>query len=460
MALEPAVTRLCLVLHAHVPFGAPGSEAERWFAEAAVESHLPVALALEDLVARGVPVRLTVSLSPTVLAATEHRASAVAALVRQKAAALEALSARHPGAAAAQLRQLRSVERAMPGGLLAPWERLAQSGAVELITTAATHGFLPLLQGVSAAVRSQLRTGYAAFERALGARPHGLWLPECAYTPALGDHLEALGARFVFVEGSAVERAGLSTEAGVLLPCGAVALGRDQQTGALVWSAHSGYPGAAAYLEFHHREQSQRVVAISRGPYDEAAALAQAGAHAADFVERLAGRGDATVVAPYDFELFGHWWHEGPAFLAGVLERCAGRVELLTASEAAVSPRQRGELPDSSWGRGGGRAVWLSAENAWVWPHLERAALRLESLASRRPPGPALGEAERRLLLAQASDWPFLLEARTSAGFARAQVEQHLLAFTRAADAAERGEEFTPSPEPFPWLDGSNFQTL
>ncbi len=76
-------------------------------------------------------------------------------------------------------------------------------------------------------------------------------------------------------------------------------------SGELVWSARTGYPGAPAYLEFHHREQSQRVLAVSRAPYDEAAALAQARAHAADFVERLAGRGEATVVATYDFELFG-----------------------------------------------------------------------------------------------------------------------------------------------------------
>jgi 1,4-alpha-glucan branching enzyme len=173
------------------------------------------------------------------------------------------------------------------------------------------------------------------------------------------------------------------------------------------------------------------------------AAFARAREHAAHFVSSRA-QGAALQVAPYDAELFGHWWLEGPAFLEGVLQ----------AGEALTTPmeilreqptRETRELPFSSWGRAGTAEVWLGPQNQWMWPHLHRAA---EEMTKLDDPG-ALNE----LLLAQASDWPFLIDAKTSAGFAQEQFEAHLLKFRARA----RGEKVATT-NPFPWASPSVYR--
>jgi 1,4-alpha-glucan branching enzyme len=259
-------------------------------------------------------------------------------------------------------------------------------------------------------------------------------------------------------------------------------LARDPEASEQVWSKRAGYPGDAKYLDFHHRVEGLRVLRVTgrdddnKDVWDPPAAFAKAKEHAAHFVDsrvKSAREGAQWLVAPYDAELFGHWWLEGPEFLAEVcrLAARAPELSLSTASEAVksiddaevVAPAQ------SSWGRGGQAAVWLDESNASFWPRLIRASEQMLRLARahREASGlleQALDQALRELLLAQASDWPFLLEAKTNAGYAQSRFEDHLLAFQRLAEEIERGAIDRPhlfqrrrAHNPFGWLDFRNY---
>lgn len=446
------------MLHAHVPFGPPGSQAETWFVEAAIECWLPLAQWL-----RATPeARVTVSFSPTSLAWLERGDRAILDGLEAKLGRLRALHATAPDAVDAQLAHLEPLRDAVVSEGAWPMVRaLAELPWVELATTAATHGFLPLLSGVPEAVRAQLEVGREAFTRAFGVAPRGRWLPECGYFPGLEQVLAEEQVRWFVVEASAFARASppSPTQRPVFTETGVAAFARDPLTGELVWSANVGYPGHRAHLEFHRREQGERLWRVGDGaPYQPDESGAVVATQAEDFVTKIAEQGaDAVITAAYDAELFGHWWHEGPRFLAEVVRRATGRVRLVTPS-GVLAERQEARvvaLPDSSWGEGGGRSTWLAPENAWAWPHLERAAERMEAAARRFEPGPGLGAMARALLLAQASDWPFLLAKRTNQGFAQSRLEAHLLELSAAADALEQGRP-PPSSDafPFPWLDG------
>src|SRR5258708_24394344 len=136
------------------------------------------------------------------------------------------------------------------------------------------------------------------------------------------------------------------------------------------------------------------------------------------------------VVAPYDAELYGHWWFEGPMFLEAVFRRLAetnGEVEAITlrgyldrhpvAVQATPSA--------SSWGAGGYGEVWVGQEAAWTWRHVHHATRYARWLVQRHrdaggPRGEALDQVVRELLLLQSSDWPFILKTGTVARYAEA----------------------------------------
>jgi 1,4-alpha-glucan branching enzyme len=203
--------------------------------------------------------------------------------------------------------------------------------------------------------------------------------------------------------------------------------------------------------------------------YDRGAALQAAAEHARHFlnsrveqVRQLAGVLDRPplIVAPYDAELFGHWWYEGPEFLDYFVRRLCGEqdtIALITPGEYLHRhPTNQIALPSaSSWGEEGYWRVWLNETNEWIYPHLQVAQERMTELAQKfsEPPATAttrhisekiaaasalreraLRQAARELLLAQASDWPFILRAGTSPDYARRRVKDHLLRFIALHD--------------------------
>ena len=67
--------------------------------------------------------------------------------------------------------------------IIGSFRRLQYEGYIEITTSAATHGYLPLL-GRDSAINGQLKAGVSSYKRLFGRQPTGIWLPECAYRPA------------------------------------------------------------------------------------------------------------------------------------------------------------------------------------------------------------------------------------------------------------------------------------
>lgn len=494
---------VALVLHAHLPYVRHPEDRHalelRWLYEALTECYLPLLEVLDRLAASGVPFKVAISLSPTLIEMLQdtlvmaryrrHLASLVELADREVARTAHPADPTHPVAQMYQhllRRRLRDLDR---GPILARLAAHAAAGRVELFTCAATHGLLPLLAEVPAAVRAQVEVGMETFARAFGHRPRGFWLPECAYAPGLEEVLAQAGVRWTVLETHGIMLGRPAPRWGVYAPVawgGVAFFGRDPETSRQVWSKHEGYPGDPWYREYYrdigfdldladigpwihpsgHRVATGlkywRVTGPTdwKEPYDPAAARATAARHAAHFVwcrerqiEHLAARMDRppVVVAPYDAELFGHWWFEGPLWLEQVARQAAqqGVWAFTTPGEYLehYGPAQQVAPAFSTWGDGGYCAMWLSDENHWVWRHLHHAARRMTALAHRHggaapasPVGRALRQAGRELLLAQASDWPFILRAGTQAEYARRRLAAHLGRFARLYDALAAGQ--------------------
>jgi 1,4-alpha-glucan branching enzyme len=225
---------------------------------------------------------------------------------------------------------------------------------------------------------------------------------------------------------------------------------RDPRSSEQVWNRYGGYPGDGDYLEFHKirwpeglrlwRVTSREHELGDKAPYDPVAATARAHVHAAHFADLLSGlhgvrpRPDGSVVvAPFDTELLGHWWFEGPDFLAGVYTQLAGQatVRPVTAGRHLDDHGTPAALPlvDGSWGRDGDYTMWMGDAVAHTWPviwELEHRLWDSAPLALGRPGlGPVLAQAARALLLLQSSDWQFIITTGAAADYATARFEGH-----------------------------------
>lgn len=239
---------------------------------------------------------------------------------------------------------------------------------------------------------------------------------------------------------------------------------RDPESTVKVWSGDVGYPGNEYYLEFHKqlypgrhrywRISPDKANLGAKQPYDPWQAYSNIPAHAADFVQIVKGalakyRGQAnregTLVAMYDTELFGHWWWEGPEFLYEVAVKMSQEPELVPSSGsdilAADPARHTIPVPEGSWGEGGYHSVWLNKDNHWTWEKLYPAERKMREMAQTMADGPAkeiVTQAGRELLLAEASDWQFLISTWAARDYAEARFQDHIDRFDQLAAMAER----------------------
>jgi 1,4-alpha-glucan branching enzyme len=493
------------VLHAHLPYVRhpehPEFLEESWLFEAITEAYVPLLEVLGRLRADGVPFRLTLTLTPTLLAmlrdpllvARYERhldrlvtvAEGEVERTRREAPRLRDVARFHRDLFTRTRERFREDYRS---DLVAVFVGHAREGSLEILTSAATHAVLPLLEGVPEAVGAQVRLGAEHSRRQLGWAPLGFWLPECAYAPGQEAHLARAGVRFSFLEEHGVAHAHPRPAHGalapILAPGGVAFFGRDRESSHQVWSAEVGYPGDPLYREFYKDAAWDLPVAVlgelapggtRRGlglkyhrvtgkvdlsrkeTYVPERAAARAKEHAAHFVEartrQVLERAPAmdrppVVVSPYDAELFGHWWFEGPLFLEEVFRRLAGQDVVRPATPLEYLDRhprcEVAQPPASTWGARGYAEVWLNPANDWIYPHLDEAALRMVELAARyQEPGElarrALNQAVRELVLAQASDWPFIMTMGTTVEYARRRVRDHLGRFTRLYRALTEG---------------------
>jgi 1,4-alpha-glucan branching enzyme len=419
---------LALVLHSHMPYVEGFGTypfGEEWLFDAVARSYLPV---LEQ--ARN----LTVSLSPVL--ADQLEAPGVAErmetfLRRYRLAAAERDAAEAPaelraGARAEVERYRRALERleSLGGDVLAGFRSAEAERNLALIPSAATHAVLPLV-ATTAGCRLQIDAGLRSHGRRFG-QAAGFWLPECAYRPGIEPLLAERGVRFFCADQSAHEPPEASL-APVRAAESLVAFTLDWGAVELVWSER-GYPSDPSYSEYHRLSMGgTRLWAIGGGGYDPAAAAARARDHAGEFCAairaRLArfrerrGRAGLVTVA-MDTELLGHWWSEGPVWLADVVRQAPDHgIRLVTLAEALErhEPEDR-PLRESTWGEGKDLRTWDSpgvSDLAWGPRRLE---LRLLAAVHAGTLPDGAGERGARELLAlQASDWAFL-DRRGQAG--------------------------------------------
>lgn len=480
---------LIIVLHAHMPFirhpeTAVMSE-ENWLFDALVECYLPVLETFERLAEEGVPYKVTMSLTPPLLEMwvdpflQERFARYLADHVRLAEREMERLAGTPAACGLARryrdrfLRSGELFEGRWHGDLAAAWRRLADAGHLEILASAATHAYLPLWESFPEAVELQIRAGVRCYEQTFGRPPVGFWLPECGYFPGLDRLLWNAGLSYTFLDTHGVLHATPQPRRGVQVPVhcpsGLAVFGRDPFCHQRVWDKRIGYPGDPAYLDYdrdigyelplaelepftrcgHRIPTGLRYRRLgSADPadfYDPVLARERCQSHADHFVavcqarlgelRQRAGRGPV-LAALFDVEHFGHWWHEGPLWLELALRALAGArktVDLTTGTEylATYPTHQVVEPHLSSWGHLGYSETWLMGRNHWVLCSLFRALeeLRQLDLAAACAGGntrAALDQALRELMLAQTSDWPFILNTQTAAPYANRRLASHL----------------------------------
>jgi 1,4-alpha-glucan branching enzyme len=502
-----------LTLHSHLPWvlhhgrWPHGSD---WLCEAAVDTYLPLLEALGRLEREAVPSPLTVGVTPVLANQLAHPDFATE-LRHYLAHHVDACDEAAAGLAASgdeslvpltafwrqRLVRLAAVFERLDGGITGALAAHARAGRIELISSAATHGFLPLLR-CAESVALQVRLGRREHRRLFGLDAAGMWLPECAYRAGLEQPIRDAGFGFFFVDahmaraGGALGLYGVEGTVDGPRASGLVTLDgeparspyhsyflhprhgapvavfvRDPESSMRVWSRHHGYPGDGNYLEFHKirwpgglklwRVTDAHLDLGGKQPYDPNTARARAYKHAADFAGRLAHTGRAAgplggqvIAAPFDTELFGHWWFEGVDFLGDLYRALArdGGVRPATASAHLGRPALRETaaravvLAEGSWGANGDFSKWQNPATEWTWRRLGPLEDRFWSAARRvRDAGrPVLAQAARELLLAQASDWQFVISTGAATDYAEQRFTGHCDALDALVGALERDE--------------------
>jgi 1,4-alpha-glucan branching enzyme len=524
---------LIFALHTHLPFvlnhgrWPHGSD---WLSEVTVECYLPLLRTLTRLAEDEVMPTVTMNLSPILceqMASATFREEITAFLAQRLESCEEArryFTDTHEhelaslcGYWTAFYEDSRRQFDELDGDLLDAFRRLADREAIELISTAATHGYLPLLSR-DESLELQVRTAVSTHTRHFGRPPQGMWLPECAYrpryewTPPVGPRsgkvryrrrgveeiLAAHNVKYFFTDVHLV-RGGRALSAyrdyfprlrtilgpenmffrrGERTPYtsyrvasrggagDATAFVRDPETTLQVWSREIGYPGDEWYLEFHKkhwpgglrfwRVTDPKMDLGEKRVYAPERAEERTAAHAEHFtgvVREVLSRyaGDTgrpgVLCSPFDTELFGHWWGEGPLWLERVFRRLRQQeIAPITASEygSRFPPHDTITLLEGSWGEGGDHRVWLNKDTEWTWEMVYQAEEDLWAFVSSTPwqNAPLLrrivAQLGRELLLIEASDWQFLITTWAARNYAETRFAEHYADFTRLLELARR----------------------
>ena len=500
---------LALTLHAHLPYvvhHGTWPHGIEWLHEAAAETYLPFLRVLRNLERDSVPANFNVSLSPVLLEQLSHPIF-IADFPRYLTRKI--VAAREDEAFFVQSGDLHLTEiarfwgqffsmaledfQALNGNIIHGFRHFQETGAIEILTSAATHGYLPLL-GTDESVRAQIRTGVATHKRHIGSAPRGIWIPECGYRPAgywkypapedeaagLPDGFERIGIEqalaeceleYFFVDTHLVEESKR-----ILPPYGPPSsrlprdpqmqrttrrprrslyqpyyvdgsydkryaltiFPRDPSTGTQVWSGENGYPGDPHYLDFHkkrfpggHRYWKVTGPRVDIGdkqvywPHEAELRIKEHASHFVRLVHESLESGFSEKIppvlcAPFDAELFGHWWFEGPMWLEAVCRTLYGNstgVATIRCSQYLNHyPRASYiSMPEGSWGAEGNHQVWLNPDTSWTYSHLYPAEIWTREMCTEGTwRDSELGariarQVCRELLLMESSDWQFLI---------------------------------------------------
>ena len=525
------------VLHAHLPFiHHPESDdylEESWLYEAISETYLPLLKYFKMLVDEGVRFRITMSMTPPLLSMLDSK------LLQQKYIKylenlielsekeikrttfnqkMNNLSHYYFERYSEDLRLYRDVFKC---DIISQFKHFQDIGVLEIITCGATHGYFPILYVNEKTVRAQIAVGVQTYERFFGRKPRGIWLPECGYVPEADKYLREFGVEYAIVESHGVLFANptpiYGTLAPIVSPDGFTVFGRDMESSRQVWSSINGYPGDFNYRDFykdigyetdyeyikpyiahngvrvHTGIKYHRITGKTdnKDIYDVQWAKDSAEKQAGHFLNSRTNQIENAskymdkppiVLCPYDAELYGHWWYEGPYWLYILFKKIyydECNFELITPSEYIDKyPEIQQCTPcRSSWGANGYSEVWLNPSNDYAHKHLHKAGDRMCELAYNfrnvksdldqleyeiselkkqkksvtkitstkkykdlKLQLRALNQAARELLLLQSSDWLFIITNNTMVDYAHRRIKDHTGRFTRLYNELNSGK--------------------
>lgn len=519
-----------LVLHSHLPYVIAHGKWPHgmdWLNEAAAETYLPLLRIFYQLVEEGHSPKVTIGLSPVLC---EQLRDPVFKEEFKSYLTMKIEAARLDGAAFEKQGDSRMARLAKDwevfyiqladdfhqrysGDIVGAFRRLQDDNHIEVITCAATHGYLPLLSE-DACLDAQIKLAVENYRKHFGKPPQGIWLPESAYRPyrewssplggeepriryGLEEFLDRHDLRFFYVDSHLIEGGqalGVYLERFEALKkyyeefskgyteiedefkrnpyqsylvksrpdfLGRVyAFVRDPRTGLQVWSGEHGYPGDGNYLDFHkkhhpggHRYWKVTSIKLDLGdkqlynPDNVQTRIDENAGHFKEMIRQVLqheGRdaeGLPIICAPYDTELFGHWWFEGIRWMYQVLKWTDQdpELKLMTGSEYLdqVTSHRVVSLPEGSWGEGGFHHIWFNEDTRWSWELVYPAERKMVDAAARWANHPdskvqeVLAQLARELLLLESSDWQFLISTWSARDYAEMRLVKHHLDFER-----------------------------
>lgn len=511
-----------LILHAHLPFVRhpeyPEFLEEDWLYEAITEVYLPLIFIFQNQHEAGARPRLAMNVSPPLCEMLadpllqERYTRHLENLLELARKEFERVQTEEPEFYDVVKMYVDNLSASLDlwnnryqRNLINAFRELQEEGVLEIITCCATHGFLPLVSTLEAR-RAQIQIAVANYKKHFKRQPRGIWLAECAYEPGIEDLLKDAGIEYFIGDSHAIlygdPRPRFGVHAPVMCPNGVAVFARDVETSQQVWSAEVGYPGDPFYREFYrdvgwdlpldylkphlHKDGTRRHLGLkyfrigekgvsqqNKQPYIPAIAREKAALHAYDFIGKRKeqaralrenfGEHPPLVTSPYDAELYGHWWYEGPMFIDFLFRQFYyDQTEIQPIAPGdfldAKIPIQIQQPTASSWGENGYYKVWINEGNSWMYPYQHDAERKMTELANRFEfPGElerrALNQLARELLLAQSSDWAFQIYQGTTVQYSSRRFQSHIHRFNLLATMLETGEFNEPLLKEIEWRD-------
>lgn len=531
--------RFVLIFHTHLPWVLHHGERPHgvdWLNEAVAECYIPLLNVLNDFFEQGTLPKVSLDLSPVLCEQLEHPDFPVIfenyCIEKIKAAQKDKANFRRWGYDPHQIyltdfwrkwyeERLSDFKIKYKSSIIRGFRNLQDAGAIEILTCAATHAYLPLL-GDDRSVELQIKLAVENYKKYFGRNPRGIWLPECAYRPSYTWHtlipvepyhtprlrpgleqvLAKYGIKYFIIDQNILQRArplgafiDLNREKFVpyeLVPDRekkfelsplrlfnvssseqveygtAIVFTRHQSISMQVWSGEIGYPAEPDYLDFHkrHLESYLRYWRVTdskadmmyKSLYHPEWIAKKIDLQSNHFIHHIENTLNwyynqtgykGTLCTPFDTELFGHWWFEGPEFVRAVIRGLSFSpyVRMTTCSEEIfrLDPKEVIAIPEGSWGVNNNHDVWSNPETYWTWESIYNGEKRLSDFYQKYIGDKfdvfaerLLKQTLREFLLLQASDWQFLIYTKSARDYAEQRFWFHNSDFNRLMSILEK----------------------
>lgn len=469
---------------------------ESWLFEAISETYIPLLSSFFKLIEEGIDFRITMSLTPPILSMLDNtllKQRYIAYLKeRIELCALEVERTKNNKEInklskhyyEKYTNDLNFYLNFAKSDLISLFKLLQDLGNLEIITCGATHGYFPILYSNEKAIEAQIKVGVDTYKKYLGRNPKGIWLPECGYVPESDKYLKKYGIKYIITETHGILYADPTPVFGTFAPIiskgGIIAFGRDLESSRQVWSSITGYPGDPNFRDFYKdigyeapydyilpyiakngvrvhtgiKYHSITGKTANKNIYNLARAKQIVEMQAEHFMHSREKQildvkqgllNKPIILCPYDSELYGHWWYEGPHFIYSLFKKIYYDTTIfkcITPSEyIATYPNMQLSTPcRSSWGANGYSEVWLNNTNDYAHKHLLKLCDKMvecatlyknveDKLITR-----ALNQMARELLLLQSSDWLFIITNGTMVEYAHKRIKDHTGRFNALYD--------------------------